>query len=133
MPWGQWGYPSEAGSVEQFKAQYPCDFICEGLDQTRGWFYTMLACSCLIAKAKMQEYENSSDEQSKTVLVQSGQLVFLQKLHLHRTWYLDHNGQKMSKSLGNVVDPMELFEKVRRGSRSLDILFFQSLERKTFR
>ncbi len=55
MPWGQFGYPAEPGSPEQFRAQYPADFICEGLDQTRGWFYTLLACSCLVAKAKAHE------------------------------------------------------------------------------
>ncbi|KKK68666.1 hypothetical protein LCGC14_2941760, partial [marine sediment metagenome] len=39
MPFAQWGYPQEKGSVEQFKAQFPADFISEALDQTRGWFY----------------------------------------------------------------------------------------------
>ena len=47
MPWGQFGYPAKDGSRELFASQFPADFICEGIDQTRGWFYTLLATSCL--------------------------------------------------------------------------------------
>lgn len=110
MPWGQWGYPAEAGSVKQFDGQYPCDFICEGLDQTRGWFYTLLACSCLVAKAKIKEHTEKNDQER------------LRFWNNPRNWssyknvictelVLDHEGRKMSKSVGNVVDPIALFEK----------------------
>jgi isoleucyl-tRNA synthetase len=123
MPWGQWGYPSEAGSIEQFAAQYPCDFICEGLDQTRGWFYTMLACSCLIAKAKMQEVENSGDEKVKNFWSNPVNWSSYKNC-ICTELVLDHNGQKMSKSVGNVVDPMELFEKF--GADPVRWIFYSS-------
>jgi isoleucyl-tRNA synthetase len=40
MPFAQWGYPHAPGSVERFERAYPAQFICEAIDQTRGWFYT---------------------------------------------------------------------------------------------
>jgi isoleucyl-tRNA synthetase len=81
MPYAQWHYPFE-GQAE-FKAHFPADFICEGVDQTRGWFYSLLA----IATTVFDElpYRN----------VVVNELV------------LDAQGQKMSKSKGNVVDPWE--------------------------
>ncbi len=87
MPWGQFGYPAKAGSEQIFASQFPADFICEGIDQTRGWFYTLLACSCL-AKG-----------QSSFRNVICTELV------------LDAAGKKMSKSLGNVIEPIGLIEK----------------------
>jgi isoleucyl-tRNA synthetase len=48
MPFAQWGYPHKPGSNEQFKGQFPADFISEALDQTRGWFYSLLAISTLL-------------------------------------------------------------------------------------
>ena len=87
MPWGQHGYPSKPGSEELFGKQFPADFICEGLDQTRGWFYTLLATS-LIAQEK-SSFKN---------VICTG-LV------------LDETGLKMSKSKGNIVDPQLMFDK----------------------
>lgn len=85
MPFAQYHYPFE--NKEKWEDQYPADFICEGIDQTRGWFYSLLAVSTYVTgKAP---YRN--------VLV--GDLI------------LDKNGQKMSKSRGNTVDPFELFDK----------------------
>ena len=79
MPYAQWHYPFE--NTEKFKANFPANFIAEGVDQTRGWFYTLhaIATMCFDSVA----FKN----------VVSNGLV------------LDHNGQKMSKSKGNVVDP----------------------------
>ncbi|MCB1059262.1 MAG: isoleucine--tRNA ligase [Calditrichaeota bacterium] len=110
MPWGQFGFPAAEGSDELFMSQYPADFISEGQDQTRGWFYTLLACSCLVAKAKIQDAEQRKDETAKKfwsnpVNWSSYKNVICTEL------VLDSKGQKMSKSLGNVVDPMALFEK----------------------
>ncbi|MCB9366081.1 MAG: isoleucine--tRNA ligase [Calditrichaeota bacterium] len=110
MPWGQWGYPAAKGSEELFMSQYPADFISEGQDQTRGWFYTLLACSCLVAKAKMQDADKRKDDRaqkfwSNPVNWSSYKNVICTEL------VLDSKGLKMSKSLGNVVDPMALFEK----------------------
>ena len=85
MPFAQHHYPFE--NKELFESQFPADFISEAVDQTRGWFYSLLAISTLLFdKAPF-----------KNVLVQG--LV------------QDENGQKMSKSKGNAVDPMEALKK----------------------
>jgi len=85
MPYAQWHYPFE--NEEKFKRNFPADFIAEGVDQTRGWFYTLhaIATMCFDSVA----YKN----------VVSNGLV------------LDKNGVKMSKRLGNSVDPFETLEK----------------------
>jgi len=85
MPYAQWHYPFE--NEEKFKANFPADFIAEGVDQTRGWFYTLhaIAVMCFDSVA----YKN----------VVSNGLV------------LDKNGQKMSKRLGNAVDPFDTIGK----------------------
>jgi isoleucyl-tRNA synthetase len=85
MPYAQWHFPFE--NKEQFKKSFPADFIAEGVDQTRGWFYTLHALAVLLF----------DDVAYKTVV--SNGLV------------LDKNGNKMSKRLGNVVDPFETIEK----------------------
>ena len=87
MPWGQWGYPSVEGSDKVFENQYPADFICEAIDQTRGWFYTMLAVSTML-----------TDKSSFKNVICSALIS-------------DETGRKMSKSRGNVVDPIHLCEK----------------------
>jgi len=48
MPFAQWGYPYVAGSQEKFAEAFPADFICEAIDQTRGWFYSLLAVATLV-------------------------------------------------------------------------------------
>ena len=84
MPFAQHHYPFE--NKELFETQFPADFICEGVDQTRGWFYSLLAISTLIFnKAPF-----------KNVIVIG---------HV-----LDENGQKMSKSKGNSVDPFDVLK-----------------------
>ncbi len=85
MPYAQWHYPFE--NKEKFKASFPADFIAEGVDQTRGWFYTLHAIAVLLF-----------DSVAYKKVVSNG-LV------------LDKNGVKMSKSLGNVVDPFVTIEK----------------------
>src|SRR3954452_20809294 len=85
MPFAQWGFPHR--NAEDFEAQYPAQFICEAIDQTRGWFYTLMAVGTLV-------FDRSSYE---TVLCLG---------HI-----LAEDGRKMSKHLGNVLDPMELMEK----------------------
>ena len=86
MPFAQWGYPHKPGSVEEFKAAYPADFICEAIDQTRGWFYTLMTIGTLV-------FDKSS---YKSVLCLG---------HI-----LDKDGRKMSKHLGNVLEPMSLMD-----------------------
>jgi len=87
MPFAQWAYPRTEGSEERFERQFPADYICEAVDQTRGWFYSLHAVSTML-------FGRSS---FKTCLVLG---------HI-----LDAEGKKMSKSLGNVIDPWDLFEK----------------------
>ncbi len=84
MPFAQWHAPFE--NADKFDERFPADYICEGLDQTRGWFYSLLAVSTLL-------YGRSSYE---TVLCLG--LI------------LDPDGQKMSKSSGNVVVPWEVID-----------------------
>ncbi len=109
MPWGQYGYPAEEGSEPIFENQYPCDFICEGLDQTRGWFYSMLACSTLLAIARGDE-DKKRWTSYKTVICTD--LV------------LDESGEKMSKSKGNVVAPVPMMEKY--GADAIRWSFFRN-------
>ncbi|REK67048.1 MAG: isoleucine--tRNA ligase [Cohnella sp.] len=84
MPFAQYFHPN--GDEEKFREQYPADFICEGIDQTRGWFYSLLAVSTL--------YNGQAPYKS---VISTGHV-------------LDENGQKMSKSKGNVIDPWDIIE-----------------------
>jgi isoleucyl-tRNA synthetase len=86
MPFAQWGYPHKEGSKEKFEAAYPADFICEAIDQTRGWFYTLMTIGTLV-------FDQSS---YKNVLCLG---------HI-----LDKDGRKMSKHLGNVLEPIALMD-----------------------
>ncbi len=85
MPYAQWHWPFE--HEKDFNQLYPADFIAEGVDQTRGWFFTLHAVSTMI-----------SDSVAFKNIISNG-LV------------LDKNGNKMSKRLGNAVDPFEAIEK----------------------
>ncbi len=96
MPYAQFGYPHTG--VDEFERRFPADYICEAIDQTRGWFYTLLAESTLL-------FERSSYE---TVLC-LGHIV-------------DEDGVKMSKSKGNILDPWELID--RHGADALRWLMF---------
>ncbi|MFO7624277.1 MAG: isoleucine--tRNA ligase [Anaerolineales bacterium] len=82
MPYAQWHYPFE--NQEIFKSQYPADFICEAVDQTRGWFYSLHAISTLLNES----------------------VAFKNVICLGLI--LDAEGYKMSKSRGNVVDPWDV-------------------------
>lgn len=88
MPFAQWHYPFENKEVVDDGQQFPADYICEAIDQTRGWFYTLLAVSTLLGY-KHPPYKN---------VISLGLI-------------LDTNGQKMSKSKGNIVDPWEQMDK----------------------
>ena len=123
MPWGQYGFPAEPGSKEAFREQYPADFICEGLDQTRGWFYTLLACSCLAAKAQWETAK--SEGNNKEIQFWSNPRNWSSFKNVICTeLVLDHQGLKMSKSLGNVVDPIALFDKF--GADPVRWIFYSS-------
>ncbi|HEY0969608.1 MAG TPA: isoleucine--tRNA ligase [Gemmatimonadales bacterium] len=91
MSFAQWHYPFE--NRELAARRFPADFICEGVDQTRGWFYSLLAIATGLADALPN---NDGDDASPYRSVVVNDLV------------LDAEGQKMSKSRGNVVDPWEV-------------------------
>ena len=86
MPFAQWGYPHVDGSKEQFEQAYPAQFICEAIDQTRGWFYSLMAIGTLVF-----------DENSYENVVCLGHI-------------LAEDGRKMSKHLGNILLPMPLMD-----------------------
>ncbi len=97
MPFAQWGYPHAPGSRARMAAQYPADFIAEGVDQTRGWFYSLLA----IATGLGDALPNNAGAAARGVgagAAPYGHVVV-------NDLVLDADGQKMSKSKGNVVDP----------------------------
>ena len=85
MPYAQFHYPFE--NKELFESQFPADFIAEGVDQTRGWFYVLLVISTII----------SGESSFKNVVVND--------------MMLDANGKKMSKSTGNIIDPTDIMTK----------------------
>jgi len=82
MPYAQWHYPFE--NQDKFKEQYPADYICEAVDQTRGWFYSLHAISTLL-----------NDKVSYKNVICLGHIQ-------------DAEGRKMSKSLGNIVQPWDV-------------------------
>jgi isoleucyl-tRNA synthetase len=86
MSYAQFHYPFE--NQEQWGAHFPADYICEAIDQTRGWFYTLHAIAALV----------SDSVAFRNVICLS---------HL-----VDRDGKKMSKSLGNIVDPYAVFDKI---------------------
>ena len=86
MPFAQWHYPFE--NAETFATSFPADFICEAIDQTRGWFYTLHAIATMTAD--QVAYRN---------------VICLSHI-------VDQDGKKMSKSLGNILDPYDVFNAV---------------------
>ena len=100
MPYAQWHFPFE--NKEQFKNSYPADFIAEGVDQTRGWFFTLHAIAVLLSE--------SSDE-IKEINEAVGNKGISFKNVVSNGLVLDKNGNKMSKRLGNGVDPFEVIQK----------------------
>ena len=103
MPFAQWHYPFE--NRDRFAAQYPADFIAEGIDQTRGWFYSLLAIASglelekVSARAGVEPAANGGAQQPPYRAVVVNDQV------------LDAEGLKMSKSRGNIVDPWTVIER----------------------
>jgi isoleucyl-tRNA synthetase len=85
MPFAQFGYPHQGR--DEFESSFPADYICEAVDQTRGWFYTLMAVGTLVF-----------DQSSYRNVLCLGHI-------------LDKDGRKMSKHLGNVLEPMALMER----------------------
>jgi len=100
MPYAQWHYPFE--NKEVFEKNYPADFIAEGVDQTRGWFFTLHAIAVMLS-------ESSDDIKAVNKKVNNGGVAF--KNVISNGLVLDKSGNKMSKSKGNVVNPFEALSK----------------------
>ena len=90
MPYAQWHYPFD--HEDTFETRFPADFICEAVDQTRGWFYTLHALATLL---------NSTEDVDEGIAYRN--VICLGHI-------LDGEGQKMSKSRGNVVDPWSVLD-----------------------
>lgn len=141
MPFAQWGYPAQAGSEKQFAEQFPADFISEAIDQTRGWFYSLLAIStllfspdgsdepgCLAEKggeegsgAKQEEGCEADNE------LRSDDRPLIEYPHPFRNCIvlglmLGEDGRKMSKKERNYRAPQEIFD--RYGADALRWFFF---------
>ena len=86
MSYAQWHYPFE--NQDKFEKHFPADYICEAIDQTRGWFYTLHAISALV----------------------SDSVAFRNCICLNLI--VDKDGKKMSKSVGNIIDPYDVFDTV---------------------
>jgi isoleucyl-tRNA synthetase len=105
MPYAQWNFMGKDSTEEakaQFESAYPADYIAEGVDQTRGWFFTLHALAVLLS--------DCSDE-IKAFNQKTGNPGIAFKNVIANGLVLDKNGQKMSKRLGNVVDPFTTIAK----------------------
>jgi len=103
MPFAQWGFPNQPGSAEKLQKAWPADFISEAIDQTRGWFYSLLMISTLVF-----------DDKTRT---QYG-LDLASKAHPYKTCIVlghvgDKEGKKESKSKGNYTPPEVILDRVR--------------------
>jgi isoleucyl-tRNA synthetase len=141
MPFAQWGYPNQNGSPEKFRAQFPADFISEAIDQTRGWFYSMLAISTLL-------FSEDDPNDATTTEPATARLADSPLSTLHSPLFsplhsplsplpsfphpfrncivlglmLGEDGQKMSKSKRNYREPNEIFD--RYGADALRWYFY---------
>lgn len=125
MPFAQWGYPHQPGSAEQVARYFPADFIAEGVDQTRGWFYSLLAIATGLGDALPN---NGDDVASRGAGEATGAAS---RAAPYRTvvvndLVLDAQGQKMSKSRGNTVDPMAVM--TRHGADAVRLFLVSSAQ-----
>ena len=125
MPYAQWHFPFE--NKEIFAQNYPADFIAEGVDQTRGWFYTLHAIAALIKESVQEElvkdglgYNDPKDAEAdeRTAEMGLGRPILdgrypglAYKAVVSNGLVLDKDGNKMSKRVGNVVDPFHTIHK----------------------
>lgn len=104
MPFAQQHFPFE--NVEEFAQNYPADFIAEGVDQTRGWFFTLHAISALLNEEIIEELKSRGVEAN-----QKRYTGVAYKTVVSNGLVLDKNGNKMSKRLGNAIDPFTTLQK----------------------
>src|SRR6185437_1611541 len=108
MPFAQWHFPFE--NRDRVAAQYPADFIAEGVDQTRGWFYSLLAIATALGDALPNNSDHGDAAPYRAVVVNDQ--------------VLDEHGLKMSKSRGNIVDPWAVIG--RHGVDAVRLFFMAS-------
>jgi isoleucyl-tRNA synthetase len=99
MPYAQWHFPFE--NKEEFELAYPADFIAEGVDQTRGWFFTLHAIAVMLS-------ETSEEIIAINKRIGNGGIAY--KNVVSNGLVLDKNGNKMSKRLGNGIDPFDTID-----------------------
>jgi isoleucyl-tRNA synthetase len=122
MPFAQWHYPFE--NRERFAAQYPADFIAEGVDQTRGWFYSLLAIATGLGLEQAEPAPPRQGEtRAKPPTPRSAEPGPYRAVVVNDQ-VLDANGLKMSKSRGNAVDPWAVIE--RHGVDAVRLFFVAS-------
>ncbi|MGD0518098.1 MAG: class I tRNA ligase family protein, partial [Thermoguttaceae bacterium] len=152
MPFAQWGYPHQPGSEEKFNGQFPADFISEALDQTRGWFYSLLAISTLLfgkngeqetvppsppaplpkgegTKTILPKGEERKNTGSSSLIPNPQSLIPTPYPHPFRNcivlgFILGEDGGKMSKSKRNFREPNEIFN--RYGADAMRWYFFSN-------
>lgn len=121
MPFAQWGFPHRPESATQVAENFPADFISEAIDQTRGWFYSLLAISTLLFGPREGEQAGSAEEFREEITPK------IEYPHPFRNCVvlglmLGEDGQKMSKSKRNYREPQEIFD--RYGADALRWYFF---------
>jgi isoleucyl-tRNA synthetase len=116
MPYAQWHYPFE--HQPEFEAHFPADYICEGVDQTRGWFYSLLAIATGLGDALPNNAGPSGGASTFADVASPYRAVVV------NDQVLDAEGKKMSKSVGNVVDPWEVMS--RHGAGAARLFFVAS-------
>ncbi len=132
MPFAQWGYPHLAGSKEKFNLAFPADFISEAIDQTRGWFYSLIAESTLLNSSFAAEGSGVRGQGSENGVPQSSALSpqsfrsypLPYKTCLVLGHVCDEKGEKMSKSKGNYLDPNLILDE--EGADALRWFFYSS-------
>jgi len=104
MPFAQWGFPHETGSAEKFDAAFPADFISEAIDQTRGWFYSLLMISSLVFDRETQQ---------RLGLSRVRELPHPFQTCIVLGHVCDRDGKKEAKSKGNYTPPDIILDRVR--------------------
>jgi isoleucyl-tRNA synthetase len=108
MPYAQWHFPFE--NKEVFARNYPADFIAEGVDQTRGWFYTLHAIAALLKESVHEQLKGLPAADGRPLTdadLEARYPGLAYKTVVSNGLVLDKNGNKMSKRVGNVVDPFQ--------------------------
>jgi len=108
MPFAQWGFPYQRNSMTMFRKHFPADFISEGLDQTRGWFYSLLAISTMVFDGSAAPFGGVDEAAGKALPIP---IPHPFKNCIVLGLVLGEDGQKMSKSKRNYREPKAIFDK----------------------